>query len=348
MKAFRLFFLLSVIALTIAMYSAADVQEDLTIISTTENLDTLKTYLVSKSEEIRIAAVTRLGEIGGSKVIPILVNAYNKEEYVTGKDVMPGVKEAVLRALGKTGLEEGRSAILDFLAKHEAAGPQIEEGFEREYYHIYEQRYFHIFAAGIESLAENFPDQQTADYLNELSQKENLHWQIIQAALLEKYWLLIQLAGIESTEDKVKNILDMKTGDGVLSGELWVKGGRGQKSPSAIIDDALDDVLRLKIGVEATIYAAKYFESLPTNDFRRRTAVVKTLQLLLYDIYRQQDGLNISPEHLQALETVFDYWEKLSKDELAMLIGSLKKPLKEIQYFNKDEKIGKRLEKILK
>ncbi len=332
-------------------YIFSKTEDDLNKIATATNIDTLKKFIDSDKEQIRIAVVERLGDIASDNAINLLKYAYEKEKYVTGKEVTPGVKEAVLIALGKTKSKNAQIIIIELLNSHLNSGPQLQiygdSKFYKSYYHIYERRYFSIFETGIKSLSENFPDNQTLIFLNELFLK-NLHWSIIQLAYTEIIWLSIKFDGINNIEKQTEYVLNKKTGDGVLSGEIWIKGGKGQKTRGAIIDDALNDIIRLKIGFESLPYVTNFLRKLPENDFRKKVAVIKLLTLQLQDIYHNKKGLNITDAQLNALDTSLDFWEDFSRAELKQIPKSYRKPLKEVLYFNKDPKTAKRIEKILK
>ena len=91
------------------------------------NVSELKPFLDNKYEFTRMAAVRRLGEIGGSKTIELLVERFEKETTPLGMHDVPLVKLEVIRTLGRIGTDQAKSALIGMLKGYWQRGPKIQD-----------------------------------------------------------------------------------------------------------------------------------------------------------------------------------------------------------------------------
>jgi hypothetical protein len=89
--------------------------------------DGLGTFLASKDEFTRMAAVRRLGELGEAKAVEPLLELYQKEPAANGLNGMPLVKLEVIRTLGRVDTNEARGALVGILKGCWQQGPKVRD-----------------------------------------------------------------------------------------------------------------------------------------------------------------------------------------------------------------------------
>lgn len=87
----------------------------------------LKPFLGDSHELTRMAAVKRLGEIGGFDSVDYLYDTFLKEPYKGGFESSPIVKIEIIRSLQKIGREKAKSVLFNILSSYLKKGPQVTE-----------------------------------------------------------------------------------------------------------------------------------------------------------------------------------------------------------------------------
>lgn len=104
----------------------------------------LQSFLDSKSEFTRMAAVRRLAEIEGPKAVGLLHTIFAKEPAASGLHDLPLVKFEVIRTLGTVGTEQAKSTLLGMLISLWEKGPILSEKKNAKGYSFNEKRYYYL------------------------------------------------------------------------------------------------------------------------------------------------------------------------------------------------------------
>ncbi|PIV55380.1 hypothetical protein COS16_07310 [Candidatus Desantisbacteria bacterium CG02_land_8_20_14_3_00_49_13] len=94
-----------------------------------KNVSAVRPFLNSETEFTRMAAVRRLGEVGGEQVITLLEEIFKKEPYenLMPPEGIPIVKLEIIRTLERIGGDKAKSALLDILKKYWESGPKVKD-----------------------------------------------------------------------------------------------------------------------------------------------------------------------------------------------------------------------------
>jgi len=208
----------------------------------------LETYLGNPDSRIREAAVIRLGQIGGSDAIPVLLKFFENEPETKGViDVPYGVKEAVVVALRQIGGEEAKEQILKLLSDTLKFGPIANAYKEKRY----TGQASHIIYLSIEALSD-FPDDNVIRILEEIA-KDQISPRnsfIAQTARRSLVKITLKKQGITRTEDRVNYLVNMLTGSGTGPGTFIRDGLNPRKTEEALKNGAIEDILT-DLGLEA-------------------------------------------------------------------------------------------------
>jgi hypothetical protein len=225
----------------------------------------LEAYLNHPKSRVREAAVMRLGQIGGSDAITVLLKFFENEPETTGViDVPYGVKEAVVMALRQIGGKEAKEQIMNILSDTLEFGPTIEYYQEK----TYTGQASHVIYLSLEALSD-FPDDNVIRMLDEIAKDQSppRDWFIAQTARKNLIKITLKRQGITKVEDKVNYLTKMLTGGGKGSGAFVGEGLKKIKTEEFVKNGAIEDVL-MDLGSEALPYLKKSLSRIPENTDR--------------------------------------------------------------------------------
>lgn len=225
----------------------------------------LEAYLNHPKSRVREAAVMRLGQIGGSDAISVLLKFFENEPETKGViDVPYGVKEVVVIALRQIGGKEARERILNVLSDTLEFGPTTAYYQEK----TYTGQASLIIYLSLEALGD-FPDSDVVSILEKIAGDQNPPMRPGMAQKAKKSLLQITLKKqwITRVEDKVDYLTNMLTGKGTGPGAFVGKGLKKIKTEEFIKNGAIEDVL-MDLGPEALPYLKKSLSRIPENTDR--------------------------------------------------------------------------------
>lgn len=226
----------------------------------------LEAYLNHPKSLVREAAVMRLGQIGGSDAITVLLKFFENEPETTGViDVPYGVKEAVVIALRQIGGKEAKEQIINLLSDTLEFGPTTEY-----YYQVkrYTGQASHVIYLSLEALSD-FPDDDVIRMLDEIAKDQSppRDWFIAQTAKKNLIKITLKRQCITKVEDKVSYLTNMLTGEGTGPGAFVGEGLKKIKTEEFVKNGAIEDVL-MDLGPEALPYLKKSLSRIPENTDR--------------------------------------------------------------------------------
>lgn len=236
----------------------------------------LENYLDHPDTRIREAVVMRLGQIGGSDAIFVLLKFFENEAETKGViDVQYGVKEAVVVALRRIGGEEAKEQILKILKDTLRFGP-LAEGYQKK---RYTGQAKHIIYLSLEAFSD-FPDNDVISILEEVVKDQISPRNSFIAQTARKSLIKIDLKkqGIISIEDKANYLTDMLTGRGTGPGTFIRDGTNPRKTEEALKNGAIQDIL-IDFRTQALPYLEKSLASIPKNSPRAEAIkqIIKTV-----------------------------------------------------------------------
>ena len=105
-------------------------------IQDSNSVSDLRPFLLDKRDFNRMAAVRRLGEIGGEDIIDLVLDLYENEPSTKGNDQAPLVKLEIIRTLGRMDSLSARDALINLTEKLWKKGPYVPDGRGKGYYYV--------------------------------------------------------------------------------------------------------------------------------------------------------------------------------------------------------------------
>lgn len=218
-------------------------------------------YLDSESQTTRIFAVRRLGEIGGPEAINLLIKTFEKEPYLKGLGLPPGVHGEVLISLGKINLPASKNKILSILKYYIDRGPNVKGP-----YHYYDSIYCHILREGMNALS-NWKDEESSRVFLEIFLNKSLNVSAREEAYA--HYLELKLIKDRKITPKAKcdYLLDILLKSNISTNTWYIPKGQmvGTKPMEAIKNGAIEILLK-KTGGPALPYLTAKLQLLPKSD----------------------------------------------------------------------------------
>jgi len=236
----------------------------------------LATYLNNPDSDTRETAVMRLGEIGGTDAIDLLMKFFNQEPESMALEVQRGVKEAVVTALGKIGTEEAKQNLLAILLNYIKNGKTIDYGASYRYV----GQASAVIRCSLEALS-NFTDADVIDTLETITKDQSIPSGCYVPELATGSLLKIKMKqeGITTTDAQIDYLVNNLTGSGSEPG-AWA--GQGIRTTEGLKNGAIEGLLE-HMGEETLPYFKVKINQIPKEDVRRYKAlsgVIKSLEAI--------------------------------------------------------------------
>ncbi len=239
------------------------------------NVSELKPFLDNKYEFTRMAAVRRLGEIGGSKTIELLVERVEKETAPLGMHHVPLVKLEVIRTLGRIGTDQAKSLLLNIANSYWKRGPQCKckKCKEKGLYPQHDGDYSSVFPAVLKALEVWKEDKSVFSISIQVALDENIRSTPVLVSAWELY-LITKMAreGITTDEQAVDYLVSFLVETGIQPETYIVKDGVGVRTIKSIKVEAVGSILK-GYGESALSYLQREVKNTSPEDKKRLEAL---------------------------------------------------------------------------
>jgi hypothetical protein len=188
----------------------------------------------SETEEVKIAAIRRLGQIGDRESVKLLVKVFTEEPYEAGFESKPYVKIETIEAFQKIGGPEAKTALLDILNLYIKRGPQSKT------YTWYDGDYSSVTPAAIRALYVWKSDSDVFSLFQKLAFDDKIRaWYVRQTAYEGYLKAKMAKEGIMTSEQSINYLTELLTGTGSGHGGDWIAGETGIKTLEALKNGAV-------------------------------------------------------------------------------------------------------------
>lgn len=236
----------------------------------------LEVYLNNPDSRMREAAVKRLGQIGGSDAISVLMKFFDNESYKKFEGYI--VKYTVILSLRQIGGEEAKGHILKILSDTLKFGPLTLDYSNVE---IYSREVLSVICHSLDAL-NDYQDADVIQILNEIAKNQDppSNWHIAQTARKNLLKIDLKRKGISEIEDKVNYLVSILTKRGNAPDSYIGQDVKKKKTEEALKNGAIEDTL-IGYGTQVLPYLEKSLASIPENSPR-----AEAIKMVMKDIER--------------------------------------------------------------
>ncbi len=224
-------------------------------------------YLHSKDAVTRMAAVRRLGQIGGAEAVALIVATFRREPRISSVEASYGVKQDCIQALGRIGGERAKAETMRILNEY------LRRGCRDERYVQNDPDFLYVVDGALAVLAGWSADPKVFARLRELSvgcrpATPVAGW--VREVAYKGYLLgEMHAAGVGNVAAAVRYLLPRLTGRGAGHKDDWEKTG---KTLEAGKNTAICDIL-VGYGPAALPHLVKPLGALRPEEHRKREAL---------------------------------------------------------------------------
>ncbi len=268
-------------------------------------------YLRDSEEDVRRAAVARLGALGDDVAVAKLAKAFAGEPRQVGIDASIGLGWDILAALAASRSPKARDEIRRIIESWVAEGPR----WKGPYAHLYDSQYQNVMRLAMEAL-EAYPDPGTLEFLRSLNANASLFHGLREQAwrsALAGEMKAMKLAGPDA---RVAFLLGRLDPEGALIEDWWEEAGK--KRPAAIRESAVESLLA-GLGGAAAPGVMKFLAGTPPGEHAVRTAAASVLSTILGRGDQDVPGPLAPAERKAIVEAVLAYLEEMPAGKTSSL-----------------------------
>jgi len=271
-------------------------QEDATIppeIQQATTVADLRQYLQSPHHKVREAAVRRIADLARAKGIGPIKQAFWREPRAKG--LLPNdVRQGILLALGDVHTDEAKAFVAHVLTRYERRGPRNER-------YIYEDgEYASVVTSAIEALTKWHSNAEVYKRLRNIALAGNprrFDWRMREEAYKGVVLEDMRRGHITGLEQSALYLMSQLTGSGVGHWSDWVRGETGVKTPEAIKNHAIVQML-ISYGEGVVPYVQRALDNLPESEKERKEALEEVIRCINQSRSRPATPMGADPRNL--------------------------------------------------
>ncbi len=206
-----------------------------------------------------MAAVRRLGQIQGQKAVGLLLERFAKEPSPRGLHRVALVKLEIIRALGRIGGEQAKSAVLNIAETYWRRGPhcKCKKCKDKGLYPWHDGDYSSVTPSTLKALQKWKHDEKVFDLSSQIALDMNIRSTPVRVSAWELHLITnIAKEGIVTEEQSLRYLINFLVETGIQPETYVVKDGVGIRTLKSIKTDAVDSILK-RYGEPAVSYLKK-------------------------------------------------------------------------------------------